>query len=327
MMKVRMYYVPGDSNAEAARRDLASLRETFPHRLASVDVSAEPSLEARFGAGLPALEIGPYTLRWPFSQTDMQVTLSAAQQSPLAQAHSAVGTEAEVRRARRARRGVLAVARHWLAGANLFIFLLLGLPFLAPVLMEAGATRPAGWIYTLYSPMCHQLGFRSWFLFGDQPAYPRSIVAADLTSFAEATGIPETDFAAAREFRGNPSLGYKVAFCQRDVAMYAGILAGGLVYALSRRRLPALPLWAWLAFGIAPIALDGGTQLLSGWGWFPGPLRESTPLLRTLTGFAFGMLTVWFAYPLVEETMAETRAVLRARLKPDPVPAHPEEVR
>jgi uncharacterized membrane protein len=314
-MKVRMYYVDGDSHAEGARRDLASLQDSFPHRLTAVDVSVEPSLRTRFGAGLPAVEIGPYTLHWPFSLTDLRVTLSAAQQSPLAQARIAPAKEAETRGARRAQRGVLAVARHWLAGANLFVFALLGLPFLAPVLMQAGATGPAGWIYTIYSPMCHQLGFRSWFLFGDQPAYPRSIVAGDQASFGEATGISEWDLAAARDFRGDPIVGYKVAFCQRDVAMYAGILAGGLVYALSRRRLPPLPFWAWLIFGIAPIALDGGTQLLSGWGWFPGPLRESTPLLRSLTGFAFGMLNVWFAYPLVEETMAETRALLRAQLE------------
>ncbi|MGH2605252.1 MAG: DUF2085 domain-containing protein [Anaerolineales bacterium] len=316
MMKVRMYYVDGDSNAEGARRELASLQDSFPHRLAAVEVSGEPSLRSRFGAGLPAVEIGPYTLRWPFSLTDLRVTLSSAQQSPLAQARNAAGTEAGVRRARRAQRGVLAVARHWLAGANLFVLALVGLPFLAPVLMQAGVTTPAGWIYTIYSPMCHQLGFRSWFLFGGQPAYPRSIVAGDETSFEDATGIPDSDFAAARDFRGNPGVGYKVAFCQRDVAIYAGVLTGGLVYALSRRRLPALPLWAWLVFGIAPIALDGGTQLLSGWGWFPGPLRESTPALRTLTGIAFGFLNVWYAYPLVEETMAETRALLRAQLHP-----------
>lgn len=315
-MKVRMYYVDGDANAVTVRRELAALEGSLPHRLTAVDVSEEPALRARFGPGLPVVEIGPYTLRWPFSPIDLRVTLSAARQSPLAEARHAQGSQAEARRARRAQRGVLAVARHWLAGANAFVFLILSLPFAAPVLMKVGATEQAGWIYTLYSPMCHQLGFRSWFLFGEQAAYPRSLVAGDQTSFGEATGIRETDLAAARGFRGNAALGYKVAFCQRDVAMYGGILTGGLLYALARRRLPRLPLWAWLLFGIAPIALDGGTQLLSGWGWFPGLSRESTPLLRTVTGLAFGIFNVWFAYPLVEETMAETRALLRAQLEP-----------
>ena len=40
------------------------------------------------------------------------------------------------------------------------------------------------------------------------------------------------------------------------------------------------------------------------------PYRESTPFLRVLTGFLFGFSTAWFGYPLVEQTMAETRQIM-----------------
>jgi hypothetical protein len=35
--------------------------------------------------------------------------------------------------------------------------------------------------------------------------------------------------------------------------------------------------------------------------------------MRTLTGFLFGFTTAWFGYPLVEETMADTRRYLEEK--------------
>ena len=320
MIVIRLYHTGDDPGTESTRRELDSLQKEFPHRRVDVEISNEPAVQARFGGSLPAIQAGPYTLRWPFSATDIRITLSSAQQSEGPETQGRSRTDAQGRRSRRAERWALAVARHWLLGVNLFIAALLGLPFLAPVLMKAGAPQPAGWIYSLYSPLCHQLGFRSWFLFGEQAAYPRSIVADESISFGEATGLPESDYAAARAFRGDEVVGYKVAFCQRDVAMYGGILLAGVAYALFRRHLPELPWWAWLAFGVLPIALDGGSQLASGWGWIPGYVRESTPWLRTLTGLGFGAFTVWFAFPQVEATMAETRSLIRAQMESSPSP-------
>ena len=52
-------------------------------------------------------------------------------------------------------------------------------------------------------------------------------------------------------------------------------------------------------------------------GWPFWEYRESTPLLRTLTGALFGFSTAWFGFPLIEESMAETRvnfAAKKARL-------------
>jgi hypothetical protein len=62
---------------------------------------------------------------------------------------------------------------------------------------------------------------------------------------------------------------------------------------------------------MGPIGVDGVSQLFSqmNWQWLASivPYRESTPFLRVLTGGLFGFTTAWFAYPYMEESMAETR--------------------
>ncbi len=217
------------------------------------------------------------------------------------------------------------LSKHWLALANLFIFVFVGLTFAAPVLMKVGWTGPARVIYTVYKPLCHQLSFRSWFLFGEQSVYP-------LAEYEERFGLtgahwPEV-FADAREFVGNETVGYKVAFCQRDLAIYIALLLGGLVFGFLRRRgLRAMPFWLFILAGVLPMGLDGGSQFVS--LVIPGfPARESVWQLRLLTGALFGFAIVWLAYPYVEEGMDETRETLAARYGWDgpaeePTPAQP----
>jgi uncharacterized membrane protein len=203
---------------------------------------------------------------------------------------------------------------------NLIVLLYLGLPFLAPVMMAAGLKTPAQVIYKVYSATCHQFAFRSWFLFGEQAAYPREVAhVAGLVPYSKATGLSDEDQFAAREFLGNSTVGYKVALCQRDVAIYGGIFVFGVVFSLTGRRLKSLPWYLWIIIGMLPIAMDGISQLISQPPLnvlVPStllPYRESTPFMRTLTGFLFGFTTAWFGYPLVEETMVDTRRYLQEK--------------
>jgi uncharacterized membrane protein len=193
-----------------------------------------------------------------------------------------------------------------------------GLPFLAPTLMKLGAELPARAIYRIYSPLCHQFGFRSFFLYGEQVVYPLAEARmSGIKTFEQATGIPnlEDPYSItrfdARKYTGDETVGYKVALCERDVAIYLAILLFGIIYGLSGRRIKSLHWAVWILIGIAPIGLDGFSQLFSqfNWAWLDSvlPYRESTVYLRILTGALFGFMTAWFAYPNIEESMNETR--------------------
>ena len=210
------------------------------------------------------------------------------------------------------------ISRHYLAVLNLFMLLYFGLPILAPVLMKAGAPLPANVIYTIYKPLCHQFGFRSFFLFGEQAYYPLEEAGIHgVKTFEEATGIQDLDNPAALHvYRLGSSPGMKLLvirwrLCERDMAIYGAIFLFGIVYALTDRRIKPLHWILWVLIGMGPIGLDGFSQLFSQmeWPWLASilPYRESTPFLRVLTGGLFGLTTAWFAYPYMEESMAETR--------------------
>jgi uncharacterized membrane protein len=137
--------------------------------------------------------------------------------------------------------------------------------------------------------------------------------------------LDESGLVDARNFIGNDFTGYKVALCQRDVAIYGAILLFGLLFVATKHRIRPLPFWAWILIGLVPIGFDGLTQLVgqiisepffSALRPYLGfiPYRESSPFLRTLTGFLFGYSTAWFGYPLVEEAMQDTRRLLVTKI-------------
>ncbi len=188
-------------------------------------------------------------------------------------------------------RQVLALAKHWLATFNLLVGMYTLLPILAPILMANGAPQIGKWIYVLYSPACHQLPHRSFFLFGPQATYSiQELWALNL--------LPDTKLLTLKQFLGTPQIGFKIAICQRDIALYGGLFVGGLAFALLRKRLKPLSL---LLYGLCllPMVIDGGTQLIG--------LRESSWLTRTITGGLVGLASVWMLYPHVEMAFAEIR--------------------
>lgn len=240
-------------------------------------------------------------------------------------------------------RAIYGLSKHWLAVFNIAVFIYVGLPIAAPVLLRAGVEGPARVLYSVYSPLCHQMTQRSFFIFGEQPVYPREIAGTDYKPIeAYIDEIPEFDgatpdnwpafFAAARSFRGNEVLGYKMALCERDIAIYGFVLVAGLLYAMLRNRIniKPLPLWLFILVAIVPIALDGFSQLISYWvspldgseatGLFAAiqnilPLRESSPIMRSFTGALFGFMLVWLTYPHINEGMKGTEKSLGEKLR------------
>jgi uncharacterized membrane protein len=132
------------------------------------------------------------------------------------------------------------------------------LPFIAPVAMRLGWIPIGDAIYTFYSPLCHQMAQRSFFLFDPQ-------VMNDLNALPlNITGNKVADMRPLREFRGNQELGWKVAWSDRMVAMYGGFWLAGVIYSLLRRnrRLKPISIWILLLL-MLPITLDGITHLMS----------------------------------------------------------------
>jgi uncharacterized membrane protein len=322
MLTITLYMRKDDPSSAEAKSYLESMKEQFPHRLVEVDVDSDPVLKKNFGERAPVVEVGPYSLKSPFDKQKLMMTLGAAtdrrgQLDRLGREdhHDRIRHGQEVSSSDRL---IYWTSKHYLALINIFMLFYFGLPILAPVLMKAGAPLSASLIYTIYKPLCHQFGFRSFYLFGEQAYYP--LAEADIhgvETFEQATGISELHSPGnisrlnARRFTGNEVVGYKMALCERDMAIYGAILLFGIIYALTGRRIKPLHWLAAALIGIAPIGLDGFSQLFSQmeWSWLSSilPYRESTPFLRVLTGGLFGLAVAWFSYPLIEESMSETR--------------------
>ncbi|MDO8470008.1 MAG: DUF2085 domain-containing protein, partial [bacterium] len=320
MLNVTLYTRNACKLCDELKADLNQLQSQYPHRLVEVDISSDTALTAKYDMDIPVVEIGPYTLKAPITHQKLKMTLGAAsdRKNQLEQ----VGDSQYQMRIKKGKnvttgdRVSFWIAKRYLLMLNLFMLFYVGLPFLAPTLMKLGAELPAKAIYRMYSPLCHQFGFRSFFLYGGQAFYPLAEAnVAGVKTFEQATGIPNlndpnsyTRF-QARAYTGDETVGYKIALCERDVAIYLAILIFGIVFGLTGRRIKSLHWVLWLLIGIAPIGLDGFSQLFSqfNWEWLASmlPYRESTPFLRALTGALFGLATAWFAYPSMEESMSE----------------------
>ena len=132
--------------------------------------------------------------------------------------------------------------------------------FLTPFLESPELKSTQSTIYSFFSYFCHQL-----------PS--RSISPSDLT------------FGIVQNF-------YKFPVCTRDFAFYLFLMLGALLFTAFRKiDSKEMPNIWWLILAIIPTAIDGGTQLL---GW-----RESTNLIRFLTGAPLGFVCAYYLIPLV----------------------------
>ena len=184
------------------------------------------------------------------------------------------------------------ISWHWLLLFNTAIGIFALLPILAPILMVTGHARWGRFIYAFLGLSCHQLPERSFFLFGPRLAY-----ALNQLEFLVGPSVP-------LRYIGDAATGFKMAVCERDVAIYGSILLGGLLYGVARstlarrgRRVPKLPVKIYLIF-LLPMLVDGITQLMG--------LRESVWQLRLVTGMLVGLATVWLAYPHIDDAMRDT---------------------
>ncbi len=209
----------------------------------------------------------------------------------------------------RANKAVFWMSRHWVGWLNAIVFLYTGGAILAPALAYLGLPRLASALYAFYSPFCHQYPFRSWFVFGERLVYPLREAPLSLAAMS-----------ATHSFIGNAEVGFKMALCQRDIAIYGAMLGGGIVYGLipQGKRPKTLPLWIFFVFAFVPMLIDGGVQWLAYavWQFVPGVMPEpfeTIPAMRALTGLLFGLGIAGVGYPELDKYFTETLEMLHAR--------------
>lgn len=156
-----------------------------------------------------------------------------------------------------------AIRRHWLAGVNVLLGTLIGVAVLTPISYALGLTGPSDFVFHAYRFMCGQTPSHTFYI-----------------------------------------AGYQMCLCTRCLAIYSSLLTGGVLLALLRHaqtlQIRGLS-WKFWLLAMAPMALDGGTQLFG--------LRESNLALRLLTGALFGLATAWFLFPQIEEASREPAPV------------------
>ena len=213
------------------------------------------------------------------------------------------------------------LSRHWL---EMFLFIY-GLwvftPFLAPFFMVIGWTGAGKAIYFIYSFFCHQLPERSFFLFGEKTMHTLS----EIQSAWQATINPMI----LRQFIGNASMGWKIAWSDRMISFYTSIWLFAVAWWPLRQKIKPLPWWGFVLL-LLPIALDGITHTFSDFAgigqgfrdtnqWlimltnnsFPAnfyagdALGSFNSLMRFITGPLAGLGLVWFAFPYMEESFGK----------------------
>lgn len=220
------------------------------------------------------------------------------------------------------RSGTNWLANHWLQAFLVIYGLWIWLPWLAPIFMHLGWQGPGRALYFVYSFFCHQLPERSFFLFGQKPMYS----LGEIQSAWQNTTNP----LALRQFVGNAVMGWKLGWSDRMVSFYGGVWLFALAWWPLRRKIRPLPWWG-LALFLLPIVLDGGSHAISDLSGIEQGFRQSNQWLalltnhmfpasfyvgnalgsfnswmRLITGLLAGLGLVWFVFPYMEASFAES---------------------
>ena len=214
------------------------------------------------------------------------------------------------------------IGDHWFETFLIVYGLWVWTPFLAPLLMHIGLDGAGKAIYFIYSFFCHQLPERSYFLFGQKTMYPLS----EIQSAWQGTTNP----IILRQFIGNASMGWKIAWSDRMVSFYTSIWLFAVTWFPFRKKIKPLSFLGFALF-LLPIALDGGTHLISDFAgigqgfrdtnqWLAILTNNSLPVtfyigdaigsfnsfMRIFTGLLAGLGIAWLVFPYLEESFGKS---------------------
>jgi len=310
---ITLYLRKNDTQSELVLNWVKEINSQGEYKIVEIYPDSD-KMGGRFEEEMPYILAGPYQLRPPIERENLEIAMRAAldRHKQLLESNN----KDYIRRKERGKnysqsdRTTLWITDHYMFIINTLLFLYVFTPFLAPIFMFIGLEPAAKAVYTVYKPLCHQFAFRSWFLFGEQPVYP--LASAPLSyqiKYEDLVGHSHIEPLEARNYNGSEKFGYKVALCERDIALWGSLLATGIIFSLTGRKWKRIPFMLWILLGVLPILLDGSSQFLN--QLMPlFPARESTPLIRTITGILFGTLTGMMVFPLIEESMNDTRQIL-----------------
>lgn len=313
-MRSLTYYYSKNSEPYTLYNQVKYLCEQKGLLFVDISVDGDTQLEQRFGKDVPVILVGPYRINHPFTISEIEVAAAATLERDLVNHNNF--NEKNRFRMTGMEKFSLWFAKSYVWVITSFILAFIGFSFLPPILLNVGKPGLAHGFYGFYRLLCHQLFYRSFFIDGEQFFYPRELAGiSGYKTYEEVTGKPADDLEFARDFHGNEILGYKVALCQRDIAIYLSLAFSGVIFELSRKQVKPLRWFMWVIISVIPIGLDGFSQLpglAEGWpAWLP--IRESTPFLRILTGTLFGLGTGWYVFPMMEEGMKESRFQLNRK--------------
>lgn len=213
------------------------------------------------------------------------------------------------------------LSQHWLGVFLVLYGLWVWTPFLAPVFMKIGWNSVGKAIYFIYSFFCHQLPERSFFLFGQKTMYSLK----EIQSAWQNTNNPMI----LRQFIGNADMGWKIAWSDRMISFYTSVWLFAVAWSPFRKRIKPLS-FLMFAFFLLPMALDGGTHLISDLAGIGQGFRDSNLWLAVLTNHSFtsafyagdalgsfnswarfitgllaGIGIVWLTFPAMEESFGK----------------------
>ena len=173
----------GDEECNLAVKRIESLKNELEFDLKIIPLNESELLEDKYVKKIPLVKVGPYSLDGNMDSNYLRMTINAAidRDRQLIE----VGDTGYKKRLDQGRvfskfdKISLWLSKSYIWLMAFFLFLYVGLPFMAPVFLHAGMNLPAKVIYVIYKPLCHQLAFRSYFIFGDQPFYPRILAGID----------------------------------------------------------------------------------------------------------------------------------------------------
>lgn len=170
------------------------------------------------------------------------------------------------------------IGDHWLETFLIVYGAWVFTPFFAPVFLHIGWIGIGKSIYFIYSFFCHQLPERSFFFFGEKSMYSLSEIQAAWQDTVNPMVL--------RQFIGNETMGWKVAWSDRMISFYTSLWLFAVVWFPFRRRVKPLSRWG-LVLLLLPIALDGLSHMVSDFAGIGQGFRDTNVWLAVLTNHAF----------------------------------------